>query len=220
MDTLSVAIPTGRLLDESTALMGRVGLPVDQCSDDRRLLVDLQDGVRILRAKPTDLLTYVERGVADVGISGRDMILEQRRDVYELLDLGFGACRAVVAFPDDRADELWRPGQALRIATKYPRLTMRYFEQQARPIETIVLYGSVELAPLVGLADGIVDLVMTGRTLRENRLREVAEIAQSTARLVANGGSLSRSVRLAEFVRRVEAQLSAQGRGPERGVHV
>jgi ATP phosphoribosyltransferase len=219
VDTLSVAIPTGRLLEDSTALLRRVGLPLDQYSDDRRLLVDLPDGVRMLRAKPTDLLTYVEGGAADVGISGRDMILEQRRDVYELLDLGFGTCRAVVAFPEDRADELWRPGRALRIATKYPRLTMRYFEQQARPVETIVLYGSVELAPLVGLADGIVDLVMTGRTLRENRLREVAEIAQSTARLVANGGSLSRSVRLAEFVRRIEAQLSAQGRGQERGVH-
>lgn len=219
MDTLSVAIPTGRLLEDSAALLRRVGLPLDECGDDRRLLVDLPDGVRVLKAKPTDLLTYVERGVADVGISGRDMILEQRRDVYELLDLGFGACRAVVAFPEDRADDLWQPGRVLRIATKYPRLTMRYFEQQARPVETIVLYGSVELAPLVGLADGIVDLVMTGRTLTENRLREVAEIAQSTARLVANGGSLSRSGPLAEFVRRIEAHLSAQGRGQGRGVH-
>jgi ATP phosphoribosyltransferase len=220
VDTLSVVIPTGRLLADAVALLRRVGLPLDQDDGDRRLLVDLPDGVRVLRAKPSDLLTYVERGAADIGISGRDMILEQRRDAYELLDLGFGACRAVVAFPEDRADGLWRPGRALRIATKYPRLTVGYFEQQARPVEAIVLYGSVELAPLVGLADGIVDLVMTGRTLAENGLREVAEIAQSTARLVAHRGSLSRSDRVAEFVRRVEADIVARRRGQERSTHV
>jgi ATP phosphoribosyltransferase len=220
VEALSIAIPTGRLQEDSVALLRRVGLPLDCGDGDRRLLVELPEGVRVLKAKPSDLLTYVERGVADVGISGRDMLLEQRRDVYELLDLGFGACRAVVAFPEDRVDALWQPGRALRIATKYPYLTARYFEQQARPIEVIVLYGSVELAPLVGLSDGIVDLVMTGRTLEENRLREVAEIAQSTARLVANSGSLSRSAPLAEFVRRVEADIEARRQEGERGTHV
>jgi ATP phosphoribosyltransferase len=143
------------------------------------------------------------------------MILEQGRDVYELLDLGFGACRAVVAFPEARADDLWQPGRALRIATKYPRLTQRFFDRQHRAMEAVVLYGSVELAPLVGLADGIVDLVVTGTTLRENGLREVAEIAASTARLVVNRGSLARSPRVAEFVRRVEL---SRGAG-ERAAH-
>ncbi|MDR7418580.1 MAG: ATP phosphoribosyltransferase [Armatimonadota bacterium] len=213
---LSVAVPTGRLLGDAVALLSRLGLAADGVGDDRRLLIDLPGDVRVLKAKPTDLLTYVERGAADVGISGRDMLLEQGRDVYELLDLGFGACRAVVAFPEERADELWQPGHALRIATKYPRLTARFFEQEARSVEVIVLYGSVELAPLVDLADGIVDLVMSGRTLRENGLRQVAVIAESTARLVVNRASLTRSGRVTEFVARVETHLT----GPDRRVHV
>ncbi|MDQ7858022.1 MAG: ATP phosphoribosyltransferase [Armatimonadota bacterium] len=205
MSPLTVAVPTGRLLHDAVRLLERAGLHARGLGDDRRLLVDLEGGARVLLARPTDLLTYVEQGAADVGIVGRDMLLEQGRDVYELLDLGFGACRAVVALPEERAEQLWRPGHALRVATKYPRLTARYFEQVARPAEIVVLYGSVELAPLVGLADGIVDLVMTGRTLRENRLREVAEIAQSTARLVVNRSSLSRSRRTAELVATVRA---------------
>jgi ATP phosphoribosyltransferase len=198
--TVTMAVPTGRLLDDAVRLLVRAGIPADGLGGDRRLLVDVAAGVRVLLAKPTDLLAYVEQGAADAGIVGRDMVLEQGRDVYELLDLGFGACRAVVALPEARADELWRPGRALRIATKYPRLAGRYFDQAGRSVEIVVLYGSVELAPLVGLADGIVDLVMTGRTLRDNRLREVAEIARSTARLVVNRGSLARSARVAELV--------------------
>ncbi|MBI3998614.1 MAG: ATP phosphoribosyltransferase [Armatimonadetes bacterium] len=215
MDTLTIALPTGRLWEEAAVLLQQVGLPVDRSGEGRRLLVEFPGGVRVLAAKPADLLTYVEQGAADVGIIGRDMILEQGRDVYELLDLRFGACRAVVALPEGRVEELWQPGRMLRIATKYPRLTARYFDEIGRPVEIVVLYGSVELAPQVGLADGIVDLVMTGRTLRENRLREVAEIARSTARLVVNHGSLTRSPRVAEFVARLEAHLAAV----EPGVH-
>ncbi len=215
MDTLTIAVPSGRLLDGAAALLAQVGLPLDRSGDDRRLLVEFPESTRVLVTKPTDLLTYVEQGAADAGIIGRDMILEQGRDMYELLDLGFGACRAVAAVPEDRVALLWQPGQNLRIATKYPRLTMRYFEGIGRPVEIVVLYGSVELAPLVGLADGIVDLVMTGKTLRENHLREVAEIARSTARLVVNRGSLSRSPRVTEFVSRLQTLLAA----PERRVH-
>ncbi len=215
MDTLTIAVPTGRLMEGAAELLARAGLALDRSGEDRRLLVEFPGSMRVLLTKPTDLLTYVERGVADAGIIGRDMILEQGRDVYELLDLGFGACRAVVALPEAQAARLWQPGRNLRIATKYPRVTARYFEDIARPVETIVLYGSVELAPLVGLADGIVDLVMTGKTLQENYLREVAEIARSTARLVVNRGSLSRSARVTEFVARLRALVTAQ----ERGVH-
>ncbi|MDR7485621.1 MAG: ATP phosphoribosyltransferase [Armatimonadota bacterium] len=215
MDTLTIAVPSGRLLEDAVTLLRRTGLPLPGAGQDRRLLVECPGGVRVLVAKPTDLLTYVEQGAADVGIVGRDILLEQGRDVYELLDLGFGACRAVLAMPADRVETVWRPGRILRVATKYPRLTARYFEETARPVEIIVLYGSVELAPQVGLSDGIVDLVMTGRTLRDNRLQEVAEIARSSARLVANRGSLSRSARVAEFVARVEAHLAAE----ERPIH-
>jgi ATP phosphoribosyltransferase len=200
MDVLTIALPTGRLWDDAAQMLRRAGIPLAPSSGSRQLLIDLPGGVRVLATKPTDLLAYVEQGAADAGVVGRDMILEQSRDVYELLDLGFGACRAVAAFPEDRAAALWQPGRLLRIATKYPRLTARYFDEQERPVEIVVLYGSVELAPLVGLSDGIVDLVMSGRTLQANRLREVAEIATSTARLVVNRSSLSRSPRVTEFV--------------------
>jgi len=200
MDVLTIALPTGRLWDDAAQMLRRAGIPLALSSGNRQLLIDLPGGVRVLATKPTDLLAYVEQGAADAGVVGRDMILEQSRDVYELLDLGFGACRAVAAFPEDRAAALWQPGRLLRIATKYPRLTARYFDEQERPVEIVVLYGSVELAPLVGLSDGIVDLVMSGRTLQANRLREVAEIATSTARLVVNRSSLSRSPRVTEFV--------------------
>jgi len=206
---LTIAVPTGRLWEGAAQLLRRLDVPLDPTEADRRLLVDLSTATRVIVAKPTDLLTYVEQGAADTGIVGRDMLLEQGRDVFELLDLGFGACRAVVALPEDRADTLWQPGQVLRIATKYPRMTARYFDEVGRPVEIIVLYGTVELAPLVGLADGIVDLVVTGQTLRANRLREVAEIARSTARLVANRSSVSRSSRLREFVAALDAGLRA-----------
>ncbi|MGH2375309.1 MAG: ATP phosphoribosyltransferase [bacterium] len=205
MDTLTIALPTGRLWDGAVDLLRRVGLPLDPTGEGRRLVVELPGGVRVIAAKPTDLLAYVEQGAADVGIIGRDMVLEQGRDVYELLDLGFGACRAVVALPEARLEELWRPGRMLRVATKYPRLTAGFFEESGRPVEIVVLYGTVELAPLVGLADGIVDLVMSGQTLRANHLREVAEVARSTARLVVNRSSLSLARRVPEFVRLLES---------------
>lgn len=215
MQRLTVALPTGRLWQDTLRLLQDVGVPLEAAEPGRRLLIDLPPATRVIAAKPTDLLTYVERGAADAGIVGRDMLLEQGRDVFELLDLGFGACRAVVALPEERADALWQPGPLLRIATKYPRITARYFDEIGRPVEIVVLYGTVELAPQVGLADGIVDLVMTGQTLRANRLREVAEIARSTARLVANRSSMSRSDRLRDFVAAVDARLHA-GR---TGVH-
>jgi ATP phosphoribosyltransferase len=211
--SLTIAVPTGRLRSGATELLARTGFEIDRDGEDRRLLFELAGGVRVLAAKPADLLTYVERGVADVGISGRDMILEQRRDVYELLDLRFGACRAVVAFPDTHAAAALEIGRVLRIATKYPRLAAQYFETQHQPVDIVVLHGSVELAPLVGLADGIVDLVMTGRTLRENHLREMAEIARSTARLVVNRSSLSRSPRVKEFLAMIERTLQIEGQG-------
>lgn len=213
MDTLTIALPTGRLWDDAVDLLRRIGLPLDPTGERRRLLVELPGGVRVIAAKPTDLLAYVEQGAADVGIIGRDMVLEQGRDVYELLDLGFGACRAVVALPEARLEELWRPGGMLRVATKYPRLAARFFEENGRPVEIVVLYGTVELAPLVGLADGIVDLVMSGQTLRANHLREVAEVARSTARLVVNRSSLSLAGRVPEFVRLLEGACVEKSRG-------
>jgi ATP phosphoribosyltransferase len=169
--------------------------------------------MRCLIAKPVDLLTYVEHGAADLGVAGKDVLLEQGRDVYELVDLGFGACRGVLAFPR-RLAGAWEQRTPLRIATKYPRVTERYFATQGLPVEIIPMNGTVELAPLVGLADGIMDLVMSGRTLRENGLLEVAELFHSTARLVVNRISLrSRAGAVAAVIERVRSTV-APAAGP------
>jgi ATP phosphoribosyltransferase len=152
---------------------------------------DARHGLRFLALKPVDIPVYVEHGAADLGIVGKDLLLEQGRDVYEPLDLGFGSCRLVVAEPahlrltDDPA--AW---SSLRVATKYPRLAERHFHQKGIQVEIVPLAGSVELAPAMGLAERIVDLVDSGRTLRENGLVEVEEIARSTARLIVNRASL------------------------------
>ena len=146
-------------------------------------------GVQLVTMRPSDVPTYVEAGAADLGITGKDVLLEQHdRAVYELLDLGYGECRMVLAGRkgDESLGESERRLGAMRIATKYPRVAERHFEQTGRQAEVIEVKGSVELAPLIGLADGIVDLVATGRTLEENDLEVREEIARSTARLVAN----------------------------------
>lgn len=189
MDTLTLAIPTGRLFNDAIEVLRRLEILTD-APRERNLVIVGQNGMRVLIAKPGDLLTYVEHGAADAGIVGKDMVLEQERDVYELVDLGFGACRGVIALPEDQAQHRWRPGVLLRIATKYPKVTARFFERERRPVEIIALHGSVELAPRAGLADGIMDLVMTGRTLRDNLLAEVVEVFRSSARLVVNRVSL------------------------------
>jgi len=191
MSSLTVAVASGRLLEDSMRTLEAAGyLPADAWQSTRRLILPCVDRtVRVLVAKPADLLTYVEHGAADLGIAGKDMLLEQGRDVYELVDLGFGACRGVVAFPEERA-AAWETLSPIRIATKYPRATERYFWSKGRSVEIIELNGTVELAPQVGLADGILDLVMSGRTLSENHLVEVAEVFRSTARLVVNRVSL------------------------------
>lgn len=189
MDALTLAIPTGRLFVDACTLLQRAGW-LAGVPTERTLVLPASNGRRVLIAKPADILTYVEQGAADAGIVGKDMLLEQERDVYELVDVGFGFCRGVVALPEAQTDRWRQPGTLLRIATKYPRLTARFFEREHRPVEIVVLHGSVELAPRVGLADGIVDVVMTGQTLRDNLLAEVAEVFQSSARLVVNRVSL------------------------------
>jgi ATP phosphoribosyltransferase len=184
---LTVALPKGRLLDDALELIRELGVDgVDQ--DSRRLIFDdARRGLRLLFLKPADVPAYVTYGAAHLGIVGKDILLEQEPDVYEPLDLGFGVCRLVVAEPrelwerDDPAKWSW-----VRVATKYPNLTRRYFAERGIQVEVVRLDGSIELAPLVGLAERIVDLVQSGETLRANGLVEVAEILQSTARLIVN----------------------------------
>jgi ATP phosphoribosyltransferase len=187
MNGLRIAVPRGAMFKETLDALDGLGIDTSEVrSNDRKLLFE---DAGIITMRPSDVPTYVEAGAADLGITGKDVLLEQAdRVVYELLDLGYGECRMVLAGrqDDERLGEAARRLGAMRIATKYPRVAERYFEQTGRQAEVIEVKGSVELAPLVGLADGIVDLVATGRTLAENQLEVREEIARCTARLVAN----------------------------------
>jgi ATP phosphoribosyltransferase len=185
--TITVAVPRGALFDGALDLLDRLGLDTSEVrSNDRKLLFE-EAGIVTMR--PSDVPTYVEHGSADIGITGKDVLLEQaQRNVYELLDLGFGDCRMVVAAPEggDPIESALRRLGRVRIATKYPRIAGQHFAATGRQAEIVEVKGSVELAPLTGLVDGIVDLTATGTTLAENGLRVVEEIASCTARLIAN----------------------------------
>ena len=185
--SLTIAIPRGALFGEALDLLDALGVDTGEIRSNDRKLVFPEVGVITMR--PSDIPSYVEHGAADVGITGRDVLAEQAdRDVYELLDLGFGACRMMVAVHEDGdplAESLRRLGR-VRIATKYPRIAAAHFAQTGRQAEIVEVKGSVEIAPLTGLADGIVDLVATGRTLAENGLVIREELFTATARLIAN----------------------------------
>jgi ATP phosphoribosyltransferase len=191
MPALTVALPKGRLLDPALQLLSAMGIQGLEADTRKLLLADTERDLRFIFLKPADIPTYVQYGAADLGIVGKDILAEQQPDVYEPVDLGFGFCRLVVAEPrelwerDDPAKWSW-----VRVATKYPTLTERYFSERGIQVEMIRLDGSIELAPLVGLAERIVDLVQSGETLRANGLVEVAEIMSSTARLIVNRASL------------------------------
>jgi ATP phosphoribosyltransferase len=185
---LTFAVPRGALFGETVDALERIGVETSEVrSNDRRLLFE---DVGVVTMRPSDVPTYVEAGAADVGIVGKDVLMEQRgRAVFELLDLGYGGCRMVLASvagdPDPAAEALRRLG-VMRVATKYPRIAARFFEDTGRQAEIVEVKGSVELAPLTGLVEAIVDLTATGTTLKENGLVIREEIALSTARLIAN----------------------------------
>jgi ATP phosphoribosyltransferase len=184
---LTVAVPRGALLKGTLDLLDRIGFDTAEVrSNDRKLL--FRDA-GIVTMRPSDVPTYVEAGAADIGITGKDVLMEQsEQDVYELADLGYGRCVMVMATEDgpDAAGEALRRLGVMRIATKYPRVAARWFERTGRQAEIVEVKGSVELAPLTGLVEGIVDLTATGTTLRENGLVIREEIAVCTARLIAN----------------------------------
>jgi len=183
---LTIAMPKGRIFEEAVHFLQQAGLEVTaELQESRKLIIPVENAsLEFILAKPTDVPTYVEYGVADVGVVGKDVLLEEERDVYELLDLKIGYCRMMVAgLPD------WKPVEAPRVATKYPKIASRYFREQGQQVEVIKLNGSVELAPIIGLADRIVDIVSTGRTLRENGLVELEHICEITTRLIANRAS-------------------------------
>ncbi len=187
--TLRLAVARGSLFKESIDLLELIGFNVAELRyNDRKLQFEVGEGRMIITTRPSDVPTYVEYGASDVGIVGKDVLLEHKRNVYELLDLGFGGCRIVYATPAERdpeSEELKHLG-IMRVATKFPNITREWFEGRGKQVETIELRGSIELAPQVDLAEGIVDLTATGETLRENNLVERAEIASCSARLIAN----------------------------------
>jgi ATP phosphoribosyltransferase len=202
---LKLAIPRGALWGETLEALDRIGVDTAVMRGESRSLIFNINGLSLVTMRPSDVPTYVEAGAADLGITGKDVLLEHTdRIVYEILDLGFGACRMVLAGRkgDESLGETEKRLGSMRIATKYPRIAERHFEETGRQAEVIEVKGSVELAPLVGLADGIVDLVATGRTLEENGLEFREEIASSTARLVAN--RVSHKLRAAEVDNLVE----------------
>jgi ATP phosphoribosyltransferase len=185
---LTIAVPRGALFGETLDALERIGIDTgDVRANDRRLLFE---DVGIVTMRPSDVPTYVEAGAADLGITGKDVLMEQHgRDVFELLDLRYGGCRMVLASvagdPDPAVEALRRLG-VMRVATKYPRIAARWFQDTGRQAEIVEVKGSVELAPLTGLVEAIVDLTATGTTLNENGLVVREEIAESTARLIAN----------------------------------
>ena len=210
-DGLTLALPKGRILTQAIPLLVRAGLELGSLltsEHDRKLLLDLPGGLRVLLVKPADVPTYVERGVADLGIAGYDTLCEEARDLYEPVDLGIGACRLMVAEPADRPVHL-RPGMALRVATKYPRLALRHYRARGIQPEIIPLSGSVELGPITGLSDQIVDLVESGETLRQNNLREIDIILHVTSRLIVHPASLKlRQSTLARTIAAVRAAVA------------
>jgi ATP phosphoribosyltransferase len=197
---LTIALPKGKLLDDSLDLLSRAGFDCLHINEDSRQLVFdlLQDEIRIIICRPTDIPTYVENGAADIGFVGKDVLLEEKKDVAELLDLKFGYCRFVVAMPEESLPPYLPDGSYdlstlnhKRVATKFTQVAQDFFNSQGMQVTAIKLHGNIELAPRVKLAEMIVDIVSTGRTLRENQLVEVAQILEATTRLIANRAACS-----------------------------
>jgi ATP phosphoribosyltransferase len=208
---LKIAVPRGALFGETLDLLDSLGVDTAEVRANDRKLVFPDQGLVTMR--PSDVPTYVEHGAADIGITGKDVLLEQTgREVYELLDLGYGYCRMVVAEregSDAMAESLRRLG-AVRLATKYPRIATRHFADTGRQAEIVEVKGSVEIAPLTGLVDGIVDLTATGTTLSENHLVEREEICECTARLIANPVAHKlKATQIDDLIGRIRTVLSA-----------
>lgn len=220
-EELTFALPKGRILGPALSLLRAAGVDTGELGQakDRRLMLDLPGGGRALLVKPSDVPTYVEHGVADLGIAGSDTLREQARDLYEPVDLGIGACRLAVAEPRDRPARL-RRGMQLRVATKYPNLARHHYRSKGISPEIIPLYGSVELGPITGLADQIVDLVESGETLRQNRLVEVETVMHVTSRLIVHPASLKLEpgpvAHLIDALRRVVSQPLAAANEPRK----
>ncbi|UCZ52644.1 ATP phosphoribosyltransferase [Bacillus shivajii] len=209
-DLLTVAMPKGRIFDEAVSLLREAGYPLPpEFDESRKLIIEVPEaGMQFILAKPMDVPTYVEHGVADVGVAGKDTMIEEKRDVYEVLDLKISECyMAVAGLPTYNPKADISP----KIATKYPNLASEYFRQQGEQVEVIKLNGSIELAPIVGLADRIVDIVSTGRTLRENGLVELETMMSITSRFIVNPVSYrTKSAQIDEMVERLATVIEKE----------
>lgn len=208
MELINVALPKGRLGEAVYSRLKAAGYPCPAIEEQTRKLIfeNPEAGVRYFWVKPSDVAIYVQRGAADVGVAGKDILLEYDPDVYELADLGLGKCRMCVAARRDFRD---RTDMVLRVATKFPRIARRYYSSLSRDIDIIRLNGSIEIAPILGLSDVIVDIVETGKTLLENDLEARETIVPISARLIANKVSYQFNYSsIAELCRRVEAQAA------------
>ncbi|MGC8484207.1 MAG: ATP phosphoribosyltransferase [Candidatus Baltobacteraceae bacterium] len=211
MSELTIALPKGSLYDPSAAALSAIGIETPADPGRRLTMASVDGSANLLLLRPTDVPAYVEFGAADCGIVGKDTLWESERSVSEAVDLGFGACRLVVAARRcDGFHEGARYPTFLRVATKFKRMATQYFSERDIPCEIIALHGSVELAPLVGLADVIVDLVATGSTLREHDMVVVDEIASSTARFVLNPVAYrSKYARLSALCERLQRSVAS-----------
>ena len=197
---VNIALPKGRLGEKVYSLLKNAGFSCPELEGSSRKLVfeNAEKGVRYFWVKPSDVAIYVERGAADIGVAGKDILLEYRPDVYELLDLNIGKCRMAVAGPKGFRDSA---GATLRVATKFPEIAQSYYNEKCRDIDIIKLNGSIELAPIMGLSDVIVDIVETGKTLQENNLEVLETIVPISARLIANMASMKFKAAQIECIR-------------------
>lgn len=188
MQEITIALPKGKLFGLSTELLKKIGWTAEGLHEKSRKLVIANDAekLKFIITKTADVPTYVENGAADIGIIGKDVILESEKDVYELLDLGFGKCHLMMAVPKDKKRATLEDYAHTRVATKFPHIAEKFFAGRGMQMEYIKLNGSIELGPIVGLSESIVDIVETGTTLRENNLEEIVHIMDATARLIAN----------------------------------
>lgn len=216
---LRVAVPKGALFEDSVRVLSSAGLDLGELADPGRQLIISTPETEFIIAKPTDVPVYVAYGAADCAIAGRDMLVEAALEVVELVDLGFGACRFVVAGREgaDELDERYRHVGVLRVATKYPRIAQNHFDEAGVQIEIVKLNGNIELAPLIGISDVVVDITATGTTLRQNGLRIIEEVLPSTARFIANPVAMRtdpRVVTLADSLSALSVESGVAGEGP------
>lgn len=206
MELLNIALPKGRLGEKVLSIFEAAGFPCPSIHEaNRKLIFENKDAqVRYFWVKPSDVAIYVERGAADIGVAGKDILLEYEPDIYELLDLGIGKCKMAVAAKKDFRDD---PGRTLRVATKFSNIAGSFYLSKGRDIDIIHLNGSIELAPILGLSDVIVDIVETGTTLRENDLTVLEDVVPISARLIANKASYKFKNNVIDHIVRCTAQL-------------